>query len=302
LQLFLGNADEAKRWQVKTLAAHIGRIAALILLAGLASALLARFSPGALVDEGELDSRMSQATLENLRAKRAAENSLGDGFLQFLRGASRGDLGVSRSRNAPIAELIASNAPATLRRIGVGLAGAWFAGLGLAFLAARFHRASALDAGVSLAAGLLLSLPAALLAYFCLTAGAGVDTVLMLVLVPRVFRFSRNLLTQAYGSPCIDMARARGIGETAVLFRHVFPAVAPQLLALSAATVNMAVGAIIPIETICDTPGLGRLAWQAATSRDLPLLVNLTVLIALATTVAMSLSDAASRRSSEATA
>ena len=48
----------------------------------------------------------------------------------------------------------------------------------------------------------------------------------------------------------------------------------------------MAVGAIIPIEAICDAAGLGRLAWQAATARDLPLLLNLTVLIALATTAA----------------
>ena len=54
----------------------------------------------------------------------------------------------------------------------------------------------------------------------------------------------------------------------------------------------MAIGAAIPIETICDVPGLGRLAWQAATSRDLPLLVNLTMLVALITIAATSLAEA----------
>jgi len=38
-------------------------------------------------------------------------------------------------------------------------------------------------------------------------------------------------------------------------------------------------------------PGLGKLAWQAAMARDLPLLVNMTMLIALATTAAMAFSQ-----------
>jgi ABC-type dipeptide/oligopeptide/nickel transport system permease component len=53
----------------------------------------------------------------------------------------------------------------------------------------------------------------------------------------------------------------------------------------------MAVGAAIPIEAICGSPGLGRLAWQAATARDLPLLMNLAMLVALATTLATTFSD-----------
>jgi ABC-type dipeptide/oligopeptide/nickel transport system permease component len=57
----------------------------------------------------------------------------------------------------------------------------------------------------------------------------------------------------------------------------------------------MAFGAAIPIEAICDVPGLGRLAWQSALARDLPVLVNLTMLIALVTTAAMAISDAVSR-------
>ena len=53
----------------------------------------------------------------------------------------------------------------------------------------------------------------------------------------------------------------------------------------------MAVGASIPIEVVCDSPGLGQLAWQAALGRDLPLLVNITLLIAVVTLFANSFSD-----------
>jgi peptide/nickel transport system permease protein len=142
----------------------------------------------------------------------------------------------------------------------------------------------------------MLSLPAALLAYLCFVAGARSATVLVLVLAPRIFRFTRNMLVQSYGSLHVEMARARGIREMSILTRHVLPAVAPQILALAAASASMAIGAAIPIEAVCDVPGLGRLAWEAATARDLPVLVNLTMLIALATMAAMAISDAVSRR------
>jgi ABC-type dipeptide/oligopeptide/nickel transport system permease component len=62
----------------------------------------------------------------------------------------------------------------------------------------------------------------------------------------------------------------------------------------------MAFGAAIPIEAICDVPGLGRLAWQSAMARDLPVLVSLTMLIALATMMAMAISEAVSPRETAA--
>ena len=276
---------------MKTLGTQLIRIAILVLLAGVGSAILVRFSPGALVDEHELDRRMSTETLLAMRNQRAIDNSLGRGLLRYFQNAIHGDLGKSQSYNVPITKLLLKNAPPTLRRVGIGLGGAWLFGLWLAIPVAYFRSAWMLDAGSALFTGTLLSLPAGVLAYLCLTIGAPVEIVLLLVLTPRVFRFSRNVLVQSYGSPHVEMARARGIEEARILFAHVFPSAAPQLLALVATSLSMAVGAIIPIEAICDAAGLGRLAWQAAMARDLPLLLNLTMLIALATTAAMAVTE-----------
>jgi peptide/nickel transport system permease protein len=58
----------------------------------------------------------------------------------------------------------------------------------------------------------------------------------------------------------------------------------------------MAFGAAIPIEALNDSPGVGQLAWQAALNRDLPLIMNLTLLITLITVTANSLASVANER------
>jgi len=57
----------------------------------------------------------------------------------------------------------------------------------------------------------------------------------------------------------------------------------------------IAFGAAIPIEALCDSPGVGQLAWQAALSRDLPLIVNVTLVICFVMLAANSLAEFAGR-------
>jgi peptide/nickel transport system permease protein len=266
-------------------------MAVVVLAAGVISACLARYSPGALVDERELDHRLGEDSLSDLRAKKGEDANVGAYFARYVRGLARGDLGYSRSNNAPVGGLIRDRAPETLRELGIGLAGGWLLGLGFAIPVGRWRRAWIYDGAASLTAGLLLCLPAALLAYLCLAAGYKATVVLVIVLAPKIFRFTRNLIVEAYGAAHVTMARARGISESRILWGHVLRFAAPQLLALAATSASMAIGAAIPIETICDVPGLGRLAWQAAMARDLPLLVNLTMLVALITMAAAALAE-----------
>ncbi|MGA9416505.1 MAG: ABC transporter permease subunit, partial [Terriglobales bacterium] len=84
---------------------------------------------------------------------------------------------------------------------------------------------------------------------------------------------------------------ARGLSEIRTLACHVLPVAGPQMIALAGITVSIALGACIPVEALCGLPGIGQLAWQAALSRDLPLLVNLTVLVTLVTLLANSGAD-----------
>jgi len=75
------------------------------------------------------------------------------------------------------------------------------------------------------------------------------------------------------------------------MFWHVVPVIGPQLLAVAGVSVSIAIGAAIPVEALCGLAGVGQLAWQAALARDLPLLINVTILVTLATMLANSSGD-----------
>jgi peptide/nickel transport system permease protein len=60
---------------------------------------------------------------------------------------------------------------------------------------------------------------------------------------------------------------------------------------LLAVSIPVALSAAVPIEVVCDLPGIGQLAWKAALARDLYLLVCLTGIVTLTTVMAKSASD-----------
>jgi peptide/nickel transport system permease protein len=276
---------------MRVMTQQLARMLTLVLVSGLASACLVRYAPGALVDERELNQRASEETLVALREQKARQHNVGVNFVRYLQGLAHGDLGFSESNHSPVSALLADRAPRTLRDLSFGLALAWLVGLGCAMVVVRFPLISFLDVTMLAVATLILSLPVAVIAYFCLLAEQESHLVLAIVLAPKIFQFSRGVLTSVYAAPHVEMARSRGVSETAIVRKHVLPAAASQLIALAAASISLAIGAVIPIEAICDIPGLGRLAWQAATARDLPLLINLTMLVTLATTTVMAGSE-----------
>jgi len=123
--------------------------------------------------------------------------------------------------------------------------------------------------------------------------GAAARWAIALVVFPHVYRYAKNQLVATSQAPHVVAAQAKGLSSWRVLWAHIFIPAAPQLAALAGISVSLAFGASIPIEVICDSPGVGQLAWRAALDRDLPLLVTITVLVALLTLVVNSLADLA---------
>ncbi|MGI8990762.1 MAG: ABC transporter permease [Bryobacteraceae bacterium] len=263
-----------------------------LFVVGFLGATLVRLAPGFGVDARQLDSRLRQESIESLRRDALGEPNIARYYARYLSQLARGDLGYSRTLARPIAELFLERFPVTFRTVVAGLLGGWALGLTAAAVLALSQSPIA-DLFLSAVSGLFLSLPSAILALFFLFTGGPVAAAVALVVFPKVFHYARNLLIEGYAKPHIPAARARGINESRIFFRHVFPSAAPQILALAGVSVGIAFGASIPIEVVCDSPGLGQLAWQAALARDLPLLVGLTLVVTAVTLLANAASDLA---------
>jgi peptide/nickel transport system permease protein len=265
-------------------------ILGIVLLGGLLSATLVRFSPGFGIDEQQLDSRLNSASLQALHASRAGERNVAHFYVKYLAGIATGNLGVSHSLGQPVCTLLWERFPVTLRLVAMGLALGWVLALALALTAVTF-RVSAYNVLAIAISGGFLCIPAAVLALVSVLLNTPGYLAIALIVFPKLFTYTRNLLAKGYASPHIVTAKAKGLGEIRILFWHVLPMCAPSLLALAGVSISVALGAAIPVEALCGIAGIGDLAWQAALSRDLPLLVNVTVLVTSVTLLANSSAD-----------
>jgi peptide/nickel transport system permease protein len=264
----------------------------LSLLGGLLSATLVRFAPGFGVDERELDPRLNRASVESIRGANRLHSGLFSYYGHFLANAVHGDFGSSRWLERPISSLIRERFPVTLRSVLLGTLAAWAAALA-ASLVAAFFPGLAFEISGTVLSSTLIGLPTAVVAMFAVYLGAPVFAAIAVVMFPKLFRYLRNLFAHASAQPYILAAQARGTGQARILSHHVVPNIAPALFALLGVSLSMGFGAAIPIEALCDSPGIGQLAWQAALNRDLPLIMAVTLLVTVITVGANSLSDLA---------
>ena len=167
-----------------------------ILLCGLGGAALVRLSPGFGVDEREMDLRLRADSVEALRRSRQEQENVARFYWTSLKQLARGNLGFSSLLNRPIVELLSERLPVTIHSVSAGLLAGWMLALALALPAALFPGRIADWLGVALN-GLLLCLPAAIVALLILFLGRPAHWAIALVLAPRIFHYARRLLGSA---------------------------------------------------------------------------------------------------------
>jgi peptide/nickel transport system permease protein len=274
----------------RKIARHGLILVATALLGGFLSAAMVRLAPGFDTDEAALDPHLSSQSIQALRQARTGQHNIFRFYLHSLQLAMHGDLGTSISLKQPVRVLFQDRFPLTLRLVSLGLLMGWAAVTALAFTTALL-RVTAYDLLATFLTGLLICIPAAVLALLSVLWNIPGALAIALIIFPRDYRYAHNLINKAYSLPHIVTARAKGLSELRILFWHVVPSAGPQLLALAGVSVSLAIGAAIPVEALCGLAGIGQLAWQAALARDLPLLMNITVLVTLVTLLANSSAD-----------
>jgi peptide/nickel transport system permease protein len=107
-------------------------------------------------------------------------------------------------------------------------------------------------------------------------------TVLSLLFIGIYARLTRRNLLDTLGEDYIRTARAKGLGEQAVIFRHGLRASLTPVITLFGLDVALLVGGAVLTESIFNIQGVGYLAVQAAFNNDLPTIIGVTLLTAIA--------------------
>ena len=266
----------------------LARAAVLVLLVMIGSTLLVRLAPGYLSDPREMDARYAGTVRAELAQEAARSRSLPLMLASEMGGWLRGDAGTSRQFGVPVQELIRPRLAVTGALLLRSLLLGWALALCSALLAGTRRKSGMVW---QTPATLLLAIPTAAMATLCLLTGSGGPVLVMALLIAaRDFKFLHRMLRQAWLEPHLLQARAQGIPTRRLLAVHMAPAIAAQLAALAGLSIVTALSAVIPVEVLFDIPGLGQLAWNAAMNRDLPVLLAVTLLMALAVTASGMLS------------
>jgi peptide/nickel transport system permease protein len=230
-----------------------------------------------------------------------------DQYGSFLWGLLHGNLGYSFYSSEPVTSLIASRAPVTIS-VAVGAAIFWLIiGIGTGVLAARRPRSMA-DRSATVGALVFYSMPPFLLGLILLfflffqLHLAGIDLfpgsgyvglladpagwaqhlilpwiTLALVTATTYERLTRGALLDVLGEDYIRTARAKGLSERRVVYRHGLRSALTPVVTQFGIDLGTLLGGAIVVENVFGLPGLGALAVTSVTNQDLPVIIALVM-------------------------
>jgi len=226
-------------------------------------------------------------------------------YLQWVGRAALGDLGRSIQYDVPVAGLVLSRLSVTLPLTLMAAGFMVLAAVPLGVFAATYHRRwgdyvtmTLSQLGIAVPgfwAGLLLILLFSVkLGWFQAGGfdgwGQGVGGALKSLLLPAValglFQFAvlarttRSALLEVLREEYVKTARAKGVAERGVLFRHALRNAMIPILTVAGVQLGQLMAGSIILESVFYLPGLGRLALGAISARDLPVVQGVVLFVA----------------------
>lgn len=272
----------------------------------------------------EGDRALTPEQVEQLRRRYGLDRPLPGQLAAFAGGLVRGDLGTSIEYGRPVASLLAERLPATLLLGGTALLlnfslGIW---LGVRQAVRKDAREDRWLTTLSLAGyatpsfwlGLVLAnligvrwhlLPPAGMRDPLGQAGlwpATTDVLRHLILpaltlaivsLAGTMRYQRTAMLEVLRVPYIVTARAKGLSESRVVWRHAWRNAVFPVLTLFGLWLPILVSGSVFVEAVFAWPGLGSLAVAAVGNRDYPVLMGTSVLVAAVVVLGSLLSDLA---------
>ena len=308
---------------LKLVASRLVQGLALVLAVVVLNFVLVHAAPGDPVEtiagaSGGMDEKLQA----ELRAQYGLDRPLPVQLGIYLGKVAHGDLGYSYFFNLPVSSLIGERVPATLALVLTSVLAAFLTGTTLGVLSSRRPNGAlsqtinvlslvGFSAPVFWLGMLLVILLASVFPVFPVSGmrniasdGRGVADVidvlyhlvlpaftLGLVYLAQYSRLSRATMLDVLGADYIRTARAKGLSERKVFYKHALRnAVLPVVTILGLQFGNVLAGAIV-VETVFNWPGLGRLAYESVLRRDYPTILGVLLFSSVVVIVMNQLTD-----------
>lgn len=244
---------------------------------------------------------------EALTQRMGLDKPVPERYASWLSAAVRGDFGKSLLTDEPVGMRIAERLPATLLLAGTSFAASIVLGIPLGVISA-LRRNRPVDHAVGLFSVLGLSVPAfwlgiVLILIFSVELrvlpSAGIATVgedsivdrlahlampsvvLATTILPTVVRFTRSSLLEVLGQDYVRTAVAKGLAPLVVTYVHALRNALIPVTSIVGTLLPRLLGGAVVTEAVFGWPGMGRLAIEAANGRDYPLVMGITMVVAL---------------------
>ena len=243
-------------------------------------------------------------TLAALRAQMGLDRPAAERFVLWIGGFLTGDLGTSYTYSVPVAKLVADRLAITLPLAVMALAISTALALPLGMLAAARHNRAG-DYAVMGFSQLGMAVPnfwlgIVLTLVFSVGLGwfgaggfpgwqAGIGPALKALLLPALAlalpeaailaRVTRSAMLETLREDYVRTARAKGLGQAAILRRHVLRNAMIPVMTIIGLQFSFLMAGVVVVENVFYLPGLGRLVYQAVSQRDLIVVKDVVVLL-----------------------
>ncbi len=248
--------------------------------------------------------------LEAIRERMGFNDPLIVQYLRFIGDAVQGDFGDSTRELRPAMEVVLERLPATLQLGGLALLISLTVGIPLGILSATRHGSGwdKLARVISVAGqavpgfwlGLLLILLFSVrLGWLPNSGRGGVEHIILPAITlaalstARYARLTRSTMLDVLSQDYIRTAKAKGLADQVVLWRHALKNASVSLITLTGLEIGRLIEGAVVVEQVFAWPGMGRVTVQALLNRDFAVVMAAVVLFAAMDTLANLLADMA---------
>jgi len=247
-------------------------------------------------------------TVANIRHQLGLDQPFYVQYWRYFTNMIQGDLGRSYLQKTQVAELIAARLPATLLLMGGAICWELLLGLTTGILAA-LKRGTWIDNALMVGSFIGVSAPQfvvgiLLLYVFAVQLGwfpiGGYGTFAHLVLPSFTLgilgagwysRMMRSSMLDVLRQDYIRTARAKGLDRGRIVLRHALPNAVLPVIAMIGIDIGLFMSGIVVVESVFGWPGIGQLAWQAIQRVDIPIIMGVTLVSAVAIVLGNLLAD-----------